>query len=277
MRWSKTTARAVFYGATVVVVVGVLAQLFAEVLPDRVASGIGHNSEGVVLALLLALWIELARPRLAGTNREWPVTLVVAAICTISALLLLQSDLPSRFRTLNETFLAAAVVIPYLQLRRPLPDRLAIAASAGVLAAVVVGNRTGVVIDLAEALAVLVLVPIGFDLVDRGILDPQARTSPRLRLGWYVGLVVAPIVFSVLEYQVGFDGILGEATRYSVRVAEAFIAMLLVELYLTVGLGRVGQGGNLVGRGDSAGHAPVTAPVTAPGDTSGSSVPAPPG
>jgi hypothetical protein len=272
MRWNRRTAQAVFYGASVVVVVGVLAQLFAEVMPDKVASRIGHNSEGIVLALLLALWIEFARPRLAGTSREWPVTLAVAAACVLSAVLLLQSDLPSRFRTLNETFLAAAVVIPYLQLRRPLPARLAVAASAGVLAAIVVGNRTAVVTDLAEALAVLVLVPIGFDLVDRGILDPQARTSPRLRLGWYAGLVVAPIAFSVLEYQIGFDGVIGEATRYAVRVAEAFIALLLVELYFTVGLGRVGRAESPAGRGGSAGHAPATAA----GDTSGSAVAAPP-
>ena len=266
-------ARAVFYGVTVVVVVGVLAQLFAEVMPDRVASRIAHNSEGFVLALLLALWIEFARPRLAGTAREWPVTLAVAAGCTVLAVLLLQSDLPSRFRTLNETFLASAVVVPYLQLRRPLPARLAVAASASVLAVIVVANRTTVVVDLAEALAVLVLVPIGFDLVDRGILDPRAATSPRLRLGWYVGLVVAPIAFSVLEYQVGFSGVLGEATRYSVRVTEAFIALFLVELYLAVGLGRVGREAPARRSGDSADRAAAAGA----GETSGSSVVAPPG
>jgi hypothetical protein len=273
MRWSTTTARAVFYGACVVVTVGVLGQLFAEVLPGSMASRIGHNSEGVVLALLIAPWIEFARPRLAGTSREWPVTLAVAAGCTVIALLLLQSDLPSRFRTLNETFLAAAVVIPYLQLRRPLPGRLAVIASAVVLAVIVVFNRTTVVTDGAETLAVLLLVPIGFDVVDRGILDPEATTSPRLRLGWYVAMVVAPIAFSVLEYNIGFDGYIGEATRYAVRVAEAFIFMLLVELYFTVLLGRVGRAATADGRGGSAGHAAGTGP----GESSGSSVPAPPG
>jgi hypothetical protein len=273
MRWSTKTARAVFYGICIVVTVGVLGQLFAEVMPNSVASRIGHNSEGVVLALLIAPWIEFVRPRLVGTSREWPVTLVVAAVCTIVALLLLQSDLPSRFRTLNETFLAAAVVIPYLQLRRPLPGRLAVIASAVVLAVIVVANRTTVVTDLAETLAVLLLVPIGFDVVDRGILDPDAATSPRLRLGWYVAMVVTPIAFSVLEYNVGFDGYVGELTRYGVRVAEAFIFMLLVELYFTVLHGRVGRGATADGRGVPADR---SAP-SGPGATSGSSVAAPPG
>jgi len=273
MRWSTTTARTVFYGACVVVTVGVLGQLFAEILPGSVASRIGHNSEGVVLALLVAPWIEFARPRLAGTSREWPVTLAVAALCTVIALLLLQSDLPSRFRTLNETFLAAAVVIPYVQLRRPLPGRLPVVASAVVLAVIVVANRTAVVTDLAETLAVLLLVPIGFDVVDRGILDPQATTSPRLRLGWYVAMVVAPIAFSVLEYNIGFEGIVGEATRYAVRVAEAFIFMLLVELYFTVVQGRVGR--PAAGSDDHV--AAGQAAATGPGDPSGSSVAAPPG
>jgi hypothetical protein len=270
MRWSPTTARAVFYGGSVVVVVGVLGQLFAEVLPGSVASRIGHNSEGVVLALLLALWIEFARPRLAGSPKEWAATAVVAGMCVVVAVLLLQSDLPSRFRTLNETFLAAAVVIPYLQARRPVPTRLALAATVGVLAGIIAFNRTTFVVDLAEALAVLVLVPIGFDVVDRGILDPRARPSTRVRLGWYAALVVTPIAFSVLEYGIGFEGIFGEATRYGVRVAEAFIALLLVELYFAVGLGRVGP------TADPGPEAAGFAAASAMGDTSGSSPAAPP-
>ena len=260
-----------FYGVSVVVVIGVLGQLFAEVLPGSVASRIGHNSEGIVLALLLALWIEFARPRLAGSTREWPVTLAVAGLCVLLAVLLLQSDLPSRFRTLNETFLAAAAVVPYLQARRPLPVRFAVAASAVVLAVVVVANRTAAITDLAEALAVLILVPVGFDVVDRGILDPEASTSVRVRLGWYVGLVLVPIAFSVLEYGIGFRGLFGEFTRYGVRVAEAFIALLLVEVYFAIGLGRVGR--SATSRSMPAGRTQTAGP----GDPSASSVPAPPG
>jgi hypothetical protein len=104
----------------------------------------------------------------------------------------------------------------------------------------VFGRRTQVVTDLAETLGALVLAPIGFDVVDRGILDPQAPTSARLRFGWYALLVVTPIAFSVLEFAVGVSGVAGEVTRYGVRIAESFLCMLLVELYFAVGLGRTG-------------------------------------
>jgi hypothetical protein len=164
----------------------------------------------------------------------------VLACLTVGALLL-ASDLPSRFRTLNETFLAAAFVIPYLQLRRPLPARMAVSISAVVLLIVVALNRTSAVTDLAETLGVLLLAPLAFDVVDRGILDPTAVVRSRARIAWYSLLVVAPVCFSLLQYQVGVDGVLGEAIRYSVRITEAFVCLLVVELYFAVGLGRRGR------------------------------------
>jgi hypothetical protein len=136
--------------------------------------------------------------------------------------------------------LAAAVLVPYVQIRRPLPSNLAILASLAVLALIVFGERTQVVTDLAETLGALALAAIGFDVVDRGILDPHAPTSARLRYAWYALLVVTPIAFSVLEYAVGVSGVAGEVTRYGVRITEAFLCMLLVELYFAVGLGRTG-------------------------------------
>ena len=52
---------------------------------------------------------------------------------------------------------------------------------------------------------------------------------------------MVPIVLSVLEYQVGVDGVAGVAVRYGVRVTEAFVCLLLVEVYLAVLLGRTGR------------------------------------
>jgi hypothetical protein len=212
---------------------------------------------------------------LAGTAREWPATVAAALVFAACGLLLLVTHLPSRFRTLNETFMAAAVLIPYLQARRPLPARLAAGASLAVLAVIVVGHRTASVTDLAEALAVFVLAPIGFDVVDRGILDERAATSPTRRYGWYAALIALPLLFSFLQYGLHLHGDLRIATRYSVRTYEAFVAMLLVELYFAVGLGRVGGDPARAGGDGSefAGHARPGAP----GDSSGTSVGAPPG
>jgi hypothetical protein len=240
MRSSRVTLGIVFYGGLVALLAGILLEIFPRFLPDRVADRIGHNSEGLLLALVLALWIEHARPKVSGSRLQWPLTLAVAVACAVAAVFLLWTDLPSRFRTLNEPFLAAAVLVPYVQIRRPLPSNLAILASLAVLALIVFGERTQVVTDLAETLGALVLAPIGFDVVDRGILDLHAPTSARLRYGWYTLLVVTPIAFSVLQYAVGVSGVAGEVTRYGVRIAEAFLCMLLVELYFAVGLGRTG-------------------------------------
>ena len=231
-----------FYVLLVAVLAGVLFQVWSRVLPGPIAVRVGHNSEGYLLALILAAWIQFVRPRLRASSAAWAVTLAASACCVAMAVLLLLTDYPSRFKTLNETFLAAALVIPYLQLRRPLPRYLAAGLSAAVLVGVVALNRTAAVTDLAETLGVLILVPIGFDLVDRAILDPAAVTSTRLRYGWYAFLVAAPLAFSLLEYtlDIGSDGVLGEAVRYAVRITEAFVCMLLVELWFTLGLGRTG-------------------------------------
>jgi hypothetical protein len=230
----RTVLTVAFYVIVAAVLAGILLQLFALFLPDAVAGRIGHNSEGLLLALIIAGWIQFVRPRLAGTDREWMVTALVAGCCLALGLFLVLTDLPSRFRTLNEPLLAAALLVPYVQLRRPLPHRLALWLAIGIFAVTVVFNRTPLITDLAEMLAALILVPLALDVVDRGILEPEVETSRGARYAWYAFLIAAPIVFSVLQYQVGFDGLFGEVLRYCVRIAEVFITLLLVELYAAV-------------------------------------------
>jgi hypothetical protein len=230
-----------FYIALTLVIAGVLLGVFPVVLPGAMADRVGHNSEGLVLALVVAGWVQFARPRLASDRREWRLTALAGAALLVMGVALLVTDLPSRFRTLNETFLALALLIPYLQLRRPLP-RSAPWWSAGVVLVVVVAfNRSAAVTDLAEALGLLLLAPVALDVVDRGILDPGAATSTPIRRAWYALLVLAPLCFTVLEYRIGVVGVLGEAMRYAVRITEAFVCLLLVEFYFAVALGRTGR------------------------------------
>ena len=232
----------VFYGGLALVLASIVFQWLSRIAPDAVASRVGHNSEGYLAALAVAAWIQYARPRLTGHRREWLVTGLVAAVSLGIGLALVASDLPSRWRTLNETFLALALLLPYLQLRRPLPRALAGGIAAGLFVVVVAFESTAAVTDLAETFGLLILAPVAFDLVDRGILDPGARPGRRARLLWLAALVVVPVVLSVLEYQVGVDGVLGVAVRYGVRVTEAFVCLLLVEVYLgAVALARPGR------------------------------------
>jgi hypothetical protein len=222
----RTALGLVFYVGLGVVLAGILLQVLPAVLPRPVAVRVERNSEGFVMALLVVPWIQWVRPRLAGRRSEWPVTLAFAALCAAVGVLLIATDLPSRFRTLNEGFLAAALLVPYVQPRRPLPRWVPYAVSVAALAVMVLGRRDGEVVDLAEMLAAVVLAPLAFDVVDRRTLDPDARSRDGLRYAWYVFLVALPGIFSVTRGT--------EVGRYGSRCTEAFLFLLLAEGYLAV-------------------------------------------
>ena len=240
VRGNRAVVTVTFYAALVAIIVGILFDVLRLVLPDAIAVRIGHNSEGFVLALIVAAWVQFCRPRLSSSRREWPLTALAAAGLFAVGVAMLGNEVPPRIHTLNESFLALALLVPYLQLRRPLPRRLVWWSATGVLVVIVLFNRTAAVTDLAEGLAILLLAPLAFDVVDRAILDPGATTSNRLRGAWYALLVLAPLCFSLVEYHLGVGGLLGEVVRYAVRVTEAFVCLLLVELYFAVALGRTG-------------------------------------
>ncbi len=222
-----------FYGGLLVLMALILSKLLGDILPRPLARTVGFNSESYTLVLLLAAWIQFVRPRLAGTKWEWPVTLAAAAACIVIALLLYQSDLPSQWKTLNEAFFAGAL-IAYLQLRRPLPPWVPIVISGGVLAAIVIFSEATIITDVAEALGVVILLPLAVDVFDRRILNPDASNSPALQYGWWGFLVLAPVVFSVLNRMLDDGGWLDKVARYGVRPQEAFVAVLLLGLYFAV-------------------------------------------
>ena len=230
-----------FYTALVGVIVGVLFERLTLLTSDLIAGRIARNSEGIVLLLILALWIQFVRPRLAGSSREWPITLTVALTCLGVGLLLFFTDPINRVKTLNETFLAAGILIPYIQLRRPLPLALPLALSGAVLLVVLLGNSDPTIILLAEAEAALILTPIALDVVDRGILDPEARTVPALRYGWYAFLIAGPVVFWRTDNGQTVSGWLGDVLTYAGRTTEIFLCVLIMELYFAVGHARTGS------------------------------------
>lgn len=231
----------IYYGGLLLVLALISFQLLADVLPNGIAVRVGHNSEGYLAALVAAAWIQFVRPRLTDRRAEWPVTAAAGVILIVIGLLLIASDLPSRFATLNEAFLALGALLPYLQARRPLRRMLAAGIAVVLFVGVVTFESTAVVTDVAETFGILILAPIGFDLVDRGILDSEAVTSPRARWSWYGVLVLLPIVLTVLQHKAGLSGLSGTVVRYGVRVTESFVCMVLLHLYLAVGLGRTGQ------------------------------------
>jgi len=233
---------AVYYAGLLLLLAAILTMTLAHLLPAELAQRIGFNSEGYALALVLGGWIQFVLPRLTSATR-WRTTLAAAAICLALALALYTSDLPSRFKTLNETFFALSLILPYLTLRRPL-RRWPPLVSAGLLVAVIAGVAASPaqspVVLLAETMAALILVPLAFDRVDRGILDPRATTVAGLRYGWYAVLIVVPLTVVLLGTGARSGGGFAEALEYIGRAHEAVIGVLLVQLYFAVGLGRTG-------------------------------------
>jgi hypothetical protein len=230
-----------YYGGLALVLALILLQLLDEVLGRKLATHIGHNSEAYLVALVLAAWIQFARPRLAGTRAEWPVTILVGVALLVVGIILIQTHLPSRFRTLNEAFIALGVLVPYVQVRRPVNRLLSYGLPGVVLLLVLVVGDRGLVRDLAETATILILVPIGLDLVDRGILQSDAVTSVRLRWTWYAALVLIPIAFAALRRGADIGGWAGSRMLYSHRGLEGYITAFFLEVYFAVFLGWTGR------------------------------------
>lgn len=84
--------------------------------------------------------------------------------------------------------------------------------------------------SLAEGVVMLMLAPIGFDVVDRGILDRDRPGRLGVRQAWWVSLAVLPVVFIALRH-VHLLEPLRAADLYATRAQEAFVGMLLLHLY----------------------------------------------
>ena len=239
---SRTRVLAVlFYGGLALVLALILLQLLDDVIGRSPAAHVGHNSETYLAALVLGAWIQFARPRLSDTRYEWVVAIAVGVILLAIGIALVQTHLPSRFRTLNEAFVATGLLVPYLQLRRPLPQWLTIGLPAALILLVLAAGNLGVVKDQAESVVMLILIPIGLDLVDRGILQSDAVTSVRTRWAWYATLVLVPVVFVALRRGAHVGGWAGNRMLYSQRGLEGYLLAFLLEVYFAVFLGWVGR------------------------------------
>ncbi|GAA2604882.1 hypothetical protein SMC26_11365 [Actinomadura fulvescens] len=229
-----------YYALLVLLVGAVLFQVLSDILPVG-AKQVSHNTEAYTTAAILAFWVQFVRPRLHGSRWEWPVT-GGAALCAFGVALLfyLAGEWPTRVTTLNEAFFALAALMPYVQPRRRRAD-LALAISGLTLAIIVFGGWTAIVTDMAEALAVLLLAPVALDVFDRRRLDPAAPARRARRIGWFVFLVVAPIVLHVLAYRVGLSGVAGDVVRYGVRFYEAFIFLLIFQGFFAIVAQRAGR------------------------------------
>ncbi|HEY2795912.1 MAG TPA: hypothetical protein VGJ28_26350 [Micromonosporaceae bacterium] len=243
MRTRIAVVSTIFYVGVVALLAGVLFKIWPDVLPKGLATRIGHNSEGYATILAVAPWIQFIRPRIAGKRYEWLITGIgFLALAGLTAAML-AGDWASRFKTLNEGTAAAAVLIPYVQLRRPFPRWVAWTVFLVVTVATIVTSKTVATTDMAESWVMVVFAIAGFDLIDTGILNRDAVTSAVARWSYYAFLVVVPILCSLAEYHwgAGSSRLYGETVRFMVRVDESFIFAIFTLFFFAVGLGRTGR------------------------------------
>lgn len=234
MRWDDRVLPLAFYGGLTALLVLVVTGSLAGVLPRELVKDLAEDSEALLLALGLCGWIEFARPRLLGTRHGWLGTALAAAGCLLlGSCLFIRAAFPESVATLSEPMLALAVLLPYLQLRRPAPALLVAGLPGAVLLLILLAFHSAIVTRGSEMLAMLVLVPLGLDVIDRRILQPSADTSAALLWSWCLLLIGAPVLLSVV-LRGAFPGVLGRAVGYAVGLQEAWLGLLLVHLYLAL-------------------------------------------
>lgn len=232
-----TVRTAIFYAVMLLGVAALASKAHTLVLPGGLASQVGHNSEALLFAALVAAQIQFLRPALLGSRWRWPIALGVAGVHFLSAFALLQTGWTSSVVTLNEPIVGAGFLMLYIMWDRPL--RLAPLVSLAVLAFVVVFFDTAFVLDQAESLVPFMLAPLALDVFDRTILEPEQPDRRVLRTVWIGVLFAIGIGFMILAAWAREDlqGWFRLAIDYGHRASEAYWGWILIHAYFGYWLG----------------------------------------
>lgn len=230
MSFGKVVA-AGYYGTLTLVLALILTRTLSDVLPGSFAGQVSRNSEGLLILLVVSAWIEFVRRRDESEARRVRLAVLGAVVWLVIGLVLRYAAVPPQLATLNEAALALALLLPYLQLRRPLPLWGWLLPVAAIVVPLI-GGSNAVTTDLAEGFGALVLIPLSVDAIDRGILDGTA--VPLLRvLVWMGFLVVAVVALHALISRTP-TGFVAEFFRYVSRATEMFLASLLLHGYFSL-------------------------------------------
>ncbi len=227
---------AIFYSVTGVALLMLVTKAHKSVLPEGIASQIGHNSEALLFALLVAAQVQLLRKVSPGSVR-------LAAICAGAivliglGLLLKEQDWTSSVVTLNEPMIGAGFVLLYLAL--PRSTATAISVTVAVVLFIVIFFDSAFVLDQAESLVPLALAGPALDIFDRTILRPELADTPGLRLLWMALLLgtVVGLMFAADWAREDLHGGLRYTIDYAQRAAEAYWGWLIVHTFFSYWLG----------------------------------------
>lgn len=220
-----------FFGGLAAVVVLVLTKQLSTVLPDPAARQISRNNEGLVVVLVAGAWIQLVRPRLVGHALEHHLAIGAGLLLVAVGLSLYHGSWPGQYTTLNESAFGLAVVIPYLQLRRPL-SIWAWGVPIAAVAVPAIGGGNELTTNLAEVFGAVFFVAVTVDVVDPGILD--GSRAPRVGVLLWIGAMVAAVGLLHNATDRTPENVVESVIRYTSRVTEMFFASAILLLYFSI-------------------------------------------
>ena len=227
---------AIFYVVMAAGLVVLVTKFQANFLPGGLSSQIGHNSEAILFAIVVAAEIQLLRGR-RRTPALLAAMVVIAAVLIGLGVLLKDADFRSSIVTLNEPLIGSGFVLLYLCL--PRSRATAIAVTVAVALYVIIFFNTDFVLDQAESLVPIALAGPALDIFDRTILQPTEPDQPMLRVFWLALLLVTVICLipAAAWAREDLHGGLRYTIDYLQRAAEAYWGWLLVHAYFSYWLG----------------------------------------
>ncbi len=231
-----STRSAIFYVGAALLLLVLVTKTQANFLPAGLSSQIGHNSEAILFAIVVAAEIQLLRGRRRTTALLAAMVVVGLALIGLG-LLLKGADFRSSIVTLNEPLIGSGFVLLYLCL--PRSRATAIAVTVAVALYVIIFFNTDFVLDQAESLVPLALAGPALDIFDRTILQPTEPDQPMLRVFWMAALLVLVICLMPAASWAREDlhGGLRYTIDYLQRAAEAYWGWLLIHAFFSYWLG----------------------------------------
>lgn len=220
--------RILLYGGLVLLLLIIVTRNTDAVMPARLATPVARNSEGWLIALGVCASLDFLRPRLAQGRRPMATATVIGVALLLAGLALRVAPLPGSVVTLNESLVALGLLVPYLQLTRPVGRRAAILPVIALVAALL-SPASAFLTDMAEAVAALVLIPLVVDVIDEGLV--AGRAPNRVRSGLGAVLLTSTIVLVHVLTPPHPAGWFEEALYYVQRTNEGWVAAVVVLLY----------------------------------------------
>jgi uncharacterized membrane protein len=218
-----------YFAVTSLVLLALVTKAQTKVLPEGLATRVGHNSEVFALAILVTAAI-LARRRIPPAP-AWVHVAVAVGLAAVGVFIF-YAGMPVTVKTLNEPVFAGAALWLYVLPRRPIPKVWLI--SVALIVVVAVGYNTSLITLQAENLVALILAPLVLDVTDRRLLDPSAPDLPALRWAMIVLLILVPVVLIAFLKSEPLPGVAADFAKYCSRATEAFWGLALVDLFFVV-------------------------------------------